>query len=93
MLVYTMVYLATGELPWIPFSGKKSVHRKLSSSPLEICGGVPDVFHTIFVYIKSLAFEAIPDYTYLKDLMTRAIGQKSGLRKISITYKQSEGLV
>ena len=72
-LVYTLIYLANGELPWDNVKGKtkyecllKAQKEKISISSEELCKGLPINFIIFTEYVRSLRFDEEPNYEYLK---------------------------
>jgi serine/threonine protein kinase len=78
-LVYMLVFLVHGKLPWQPkpsagaSSSPASMLRRIQSckqktSPDKLCAGLPPQFLATLQHAQSLAFDATPDYSYLYDL-------------------------
>lgn len=72
---YVLVYFLRGALPWQGLQGSSSedkyrlIFDKKQRTPLaELCEGIPDVFLRYFESVSALAFDAAPDYGYLKTL-------------------------
>ena len=86
-LVYTLIYLANGELPWDNVKGKtkyecllKAQKEKISISSEELCKGLPKNFIIFTEYIRSLKFDEKPNYEYLKNFFINSlkeIGEKN----------------
>eukprot|EP00826_Nyctotherus_ovalis_P055755 TRINITY_DN7439_c0_g1_i10.p1 TRINITY_DN7439_c0_g1~~TRINITY_DN7439_c0_g1_i10.p1 ORF type:complete len:225 (+),score=50.62 TRINITY_DN7439_c0_g1_i10:371-1045(+) len=85
-LLYVLVYFAKGTLPWqdIKAVEKKLKYTrvmevKMTVPPEVLCKGMPskllvlpiEEFVTLFYYIKSLRFEALPDYEHIRDLLNK----------------------
>ncbi|KAI7870291.1 kinase-like domain-containing protein [Mucor mucedo] len=79
-LVYVIVYLMKGSLPWIDFKNnyKGSKHRqvlkekeKLTSN--QLCNGLEVEFAKILDYAKSLSFTQKPDYKFVQQLLDRIL--------------------
>lgn len=81
-LVYMLVFLAKGRLPWQtgPDAGCASMSALLrrvaalkSQTDVEtLCDGLPPMFVATLTYARSLAFDAMPDYTFLNTLWRRS---------------------
>jgi serine/threonine protein kinase len=74
-LAYNLIYFLRGSLPWqhLDASPRKKKHRaimqqKSGISVAELCSGIPDEFRTFLHYTRALAFNAEPDYTYIRTL-------------------------
>ena len=74
-LAYVLFYLLKGSLPWqgLVAANKKEkyemiLQQKLAISAEELCRGFPSEFADFLNYARHLAFEEVPDYTYLKRL-------------------------
>lgn len=75
-LMYSLIYLRLGHLPWQGVSGKtkqdkyqKILEKKINISSDDLCTGLPENFKKMFEYINSLHFEEKPDYSYLRKLL------------------------
>merc|ERR1712187_604604 len=82
---YLLVYFASGGLPWqgLKANFKKEKYEKIMakklSTPLEVlCQNLPEEFATYLRYCRSLRFEEMPDYGYLRGLL-RELLRKEGL--------------
>jgi serine/threonine protein kinase len=64
-LLYTMVYLATGDLPWLRKKGKEVGLMKVQLNPGQVCKNLPPAFTKILKYVRSLRFQEKPDYQFL----------------------------
>ncbi|CAD8141570.1 unnamed protein product [Paramecium pentaurelia] len=72
---YMLIYFLRGSLPWsgIKTETKKAKYEKVAeckiATPIDkLCEGFPEEFVKYFNYIKSLKFEEIPDYVWIKRL-------------------------
>ncbi|KAI0245389.1 kinase-like domain-containing protein [Lactifluus subvellereus] len=66
-LVYVLIYLLQGSLPWIGIGSKDLVLQlKQQISACELCTGLPEGFALILEYSRSLAFSKKPDYVLLE---------------------------
>jgi hypothetical protein len=62
-ILYTVIYLIKGRLPWSSFTEKYNTKSTLTSE--EVCLGIPSVFKKLLDYAYSLKFEERPDYSYM----------------------------
>ena len=81
---YVLVYFLNGSLPWQGLQGnsKKVKYdaisdKKIETSSEELCKNLPSEFTTYMNYCKSLQFEQMPDYQYLRGLF-RDLFEKCG---------------
>ena len=72
---YVLIYLAKGNIPWGGINGKtkqemydRILAKKVSVSINELCNGLPKQFCDYIKYCRELAYDANPDYEYLKKL-------------------------
>jgi len=70
---YVLMYFNLGALPWqgLKAVGKKEkydmIQKKKMSTPVEVlCKNFPNEFITYLNYCRSLRFEDVPDYAYLR---------------------------
>jgi len=73
-IIYVSIYLLKGKLPWMGLYPKKGdtrtkeelvYHKKVNTTPDELCEGLPYLFHKLLDYAYSLEFEDKPDYSYM----------------------------
>jgi serine/threonine protein kinase len=72
-LVYTLVYIATGSLPWVELAGDRRSREKIggtlvaaaksSISATDLCAGLPDEFAAFLERVKALELNEEPDYS------------------------------
>ena len=62
-ILYTVIYLIKGRLPWSNFTKKYNTKSTFTSE--EVCLGIPSVFKKLLDYAYSLKFEERPDYSYM----------------------------
>lgn len=80
-LVYTMVYLSSGTLPWenVPFSTPDDLERigrmKREITATELCSGLPTQMKDFVRHIRSLSYEQAPNYTGLQTLLQEVLSQ------------------
>ncbi|KAL6597896.1 hypothetical protein ACP70R_037689 [Stipagrostis hirtigluma subsp. patula] len=74
-LGYVLMYFLRGSLPWQGLKAgtkkqkyEKISERKIATSVEALCRGYPTEFQSYFHYCRSLRFEDVPDYQYLKRL-------------------------
>ncbi|XP_062213583.1 uncharacterized protein LOC133914495 [Phragmites australis] len=74
-LGYVLMYFLKGSLPWQGLKAgtkkqkyEKISERKIATSIEALCRGYPTEFVSYFHYCRSLRFEDVPDYQYLKRL-------------------------
>lgn len=72
---YLLIYLLQGRLPWqgyISHSNEDKYYKikqiKKSTTPEELCEGLPPQFEEYIKYTRSLEYEQDPDYNYLRNL-------------------------
>ncbi|GJM94121.1 hypothetical protein PR202_ga10738 [Eleusine coracana subsp. coracana] len=72
---YVLMYFLKGSLPWqgLKAGTKKQKYEKISerkktTSPEALCRGYPTEFLSYFHYCRSLRFDDMPDYQFLKRL-------------------------
>ena len=74
-LAYVIIYFIRGYLPWqgLKVGNKEEKYRKIIETkqditPEELCKGLPKELEEFVRYTKLMAFEAEPDYFYLRGL-------------------------
>ena len=82
-LGYTLIYLHTGSLPWQSIKGLTKKERrikigekKIATKLDKLCKDLPTVFLEYFKYVKSLTFEAKPNYAHLRKLFKNCFIKK-----------------
>ena len=68
-LVYTIIYLARGKLPWASRVDKTVLRKKSSITVEELCKGLPAPFCELVNRVRSLGFDEMPDYQYLHSVL------------------------
>lgn len=72
---YLLIYFVKGALPWQGVMAAKSqrndrvLELKLGSGFNVLCRGLPSEFALALRYVRSLRFEAEPDYAYIRRLL------------------------
>ncbi|CAI2375396.1 unnamed protein product [Moneuplotes crassus] len=79
-LVYVLIYLATGTLPWkhdgqVTRSKLEQIKQTKSIKASDICAGLPREFHKMLRITRNLGFKEDPDYCELKKLLRRVISK------------------
>lgn len=64
-LGYSLVFLATGQLPWSGLEVSQVLKKKEETSVRELCGSLPSSFDKYFEHISKLEFTDRPDYSRL----------------------------
>lgn len=79
-LGHVFMYFLRGGLPWqgLKAATNKQKYEKIGekkqSTPIkELCAGFPEEFAEYLTYVRNLAFDATPDYDYLRSLFTKAL--------------------
>ncbi|KAH8989312.1 kinase-like protein [Lactarius deliciosus] len=74
-LVYTIIFSAHGNLPWMTTSAYSDpmavLQKKKSVTAEELCKGLPTPFCNFVTYVCSLGFDKKPDYQYLHSILSR----------------------
>jgi casein kinase 1 len=75
-LMYVLIYLMRATLPWQGLQARTKQEKydrikqtKVETSVGELCRGLPGEFEEYLHYVKSLKFDARPDYSYLRRLL------------------------
>lgn len=78
-----MIYLCRGSLPWqglkelTQFQKDTIIFAKKLTTVAHLCRGLPLEFAKYMEYCRSLAFDATPDYAYLRNLL-RTVFMREG---------------
>lgn len=82
-LIYVLVYLSQGILPWQNIAGDTKDFKYLNILKVKenlsedsVCKGLPVEFSIILKYVKSLTFEEAPNYKFLKGLFMTIMESK-----------------
>eukprot|EP01059_Diplonema_ambulator_P031479 TRINITY_DN5781_c0_g1_i2.p1 TRINITY_DN5781_c0_g1~~TRINITY_DN5781_c0_g1_i2.p1 ORF type:complete len:366 (+),score=52.10 TRINITY_DN5781_c0_g1_i2:54-1100(+) len=78
-LGYTLVYLLKGTLPWVGLRSQgplqtwhsRLIALKKSTSPQDLCTGLPPEFAKYLMYCRELRFTDAPQYQYLRGIFHR----------------------
>lgn len=81
-LGYMVMYFARGSLPWQGLKAatkeqkyERISERKISTSIESLCKGFPKQFVTYFQYVRTLRFEELPDYAFMRTLFREVMDQ------------------
>lgn len=69
-LVYLLIYLVRGSLPWVHLETMSAV-LDMKRNTDELCRELPGEFRRMLDYLHGLAFQARPDYDYLQSLVRK----------------------
>ena len=85
-LIYVIVYLTNGTLPWQNIPGDTRdlkyvniLKVKEDTNTEELCQGLPLEFSILLKYVKSLQFEEAPNYKFMKSLFVTMVENKKFL--------------
>merc|ERR1711870_6939 len=75
-LCYLLIYFLKGRLPWQGLKGVTKIEKyerirrkKISTTPKELCAGLPEEICNFLVYVRKIEFNGEPDYKFLKKLL------------------------
>lgn len=75
-----LIYFFHGQLPWQNMDAKnkkekyeKILEKKISTTPEELCHGLPSQILTTLKYIRNVLFDQKPDYGYIRGLLEEAL--------------------
>lgn len=98
-LGYILIYFLKSKLPWqhVPKVGtngltakqrkERILEIKMSTSPADLCKGLPFEFQTFVTYCRQLNFSELPSYAYLRRLMRLTKLPKHYINHISLNVK------
>ncbi|KAJ3431427.1 tau-tubulin kinase [Anaeramoeba flamelloides] len=70
-LFYVFIEFLKGKLPWSSIRDKQKIFElKTQHTTVELCNNLPKEFATMFNYLSSLKYEDLPNYKYLRRLLT-----------------------
>ena len=79
-LMYTIIYLVCGDLPWSYISTSRDhkavLQKKQSITAEELCEGLPTPFYKFVTHIHSLGFDKKPDYQKCHSNLSWCLGTK-----------------
>ena len=72
--LFSMVELMSGQLPWRALNDKEMILRmKETTSPEDLCSGVPKQFIEIYRSLSDLEYEQMPDYDMILGALSDAV--------------------
>lgn len=80
---YTLVDMATGELPWAALKKDKDkvLEAKKNISPQKLCRGLPSKMVDVYVYITGLGYMDTPNYSYVYGVLEEIIQEEKKKHK------------
>lgn len=79
-LIYMLIYFCLGQLPWQNMDAKnkkekyeKILEKKLTTSPEELCAGLPYQFVALLKYIRNVFFDQKPNYSYIRQQLEEVL--------------------
>eukprot|EP00826_Nyctotherus_ovalis_P007690 TRINITY_DN1195_c0_g1_i1.p1 TRINITY_DN1195_c0_g1~~TRINITY_DN1195_c0_g1_i1.p1 ORF type:complete len:204 (+),score=73.00 TRINITY_DN1195_c0_g1_i1:635-1246(+) len=82
-IAHVLLYFLRGSLPWqgLPAKTKQEKYKKImevkvTTIPEVLCKGFPKQISRLLKYCRSLKFEEIPNYRYIKKLL-REVGEEN----------------
>jgi serine/threonine protein kinase len=92
-IFYTLIYLFKGNLPWenLKAKNKEEKYQKILSKKInydieQLCQNLPNFFPNILLYVRSLQFEEIPNYDYLKGFFIQEYNCKCKLMDLNFDW-------
>lgn len=80
-LAYTLVYLATGSLPWSGLKDPMEVYKlKKETNVDQLCDHLPKALKSIFIHAHALKFDQAPNYRWMQQCFIKSltwIGEKN----------------
>mmetsp|Transcript_20394 Transcript_20394/g.38197 ORF Transcript_20394/g.38197 Transcript_20394/m.38197 type:complete len:334 (+) Transcript_20394:24-1025(+) len=83
-LIYVLIYLMKGNLPWQGLQARNRKEKydrimevKMNSQLAVLCTDLPAEFETLLHYARTLRFTDAPDYDYCKRLLREAFARHS----------------
>ena len=80
-LGHVFMYFSLGALPWQGLKAatnkqkyEKIGEKKQSTGVKDLCEGLPEEFGQYLSYARTLKFDDVPDYDYLRGLFTKGMG-------------------
>jgi serine/threonine protein kinase len=76
-LIYTIIYLTHGDLPWTTLSACRDheavLQKKRSTTAEKLCKGLPSPFYNFVIHVRSLGFNKKPDYQHLHTILLQCL--------------------
>ena len=99
-LLYTLIYIYTGNLPWCNLKAKsiqelinKVYLTKKNISNEQLCIGLPNEFVMAATYIKKLQFTEEPNYDYLNNLFEKILTNMNETNDLNFSWVKSKKLI
>ena len=95
---YMLIYLIKGNLPWKEMKLKadnaykkynEMLNLKKTTSPEDLCFGLPSQFVDYIKYCKNLAFEQDPDYEYLRNLFKNILLSENQINDMNFSWSKT----
>ena len=101
-LGYMLIFLATGNLPWLRFENLKinkaaiyyrvyNLKKQLSGK--QLCEGLPEEFAKYIDYCRKLDFEEDPNYDYLRRLFSSILDKNQEKNDLNFFWNTKENNV
>jgi casein kinase I family protein HRR25 len=94
-MIYTLIYLFNGTLPWKGLKAKnkkekyqKILDKKINCTYENLCGKLPKEFHHLLFYVRSLQFEEKPDYDFMKEKFIGLLDFKFNIENIFYDWSE-----
>lgn len=73
-VIYILIYFLRGSLPWQGLESAQGaadliMRKKVDTPPSVLCDALPSTFGTMLQYARTLQFDEVPDYSYLRGLL------------------------
>ena len=74
-LVYSLIFLLKGEIPWMHLSSKnmkdaiEEVLELKTKSRVELLSGLPETFRELMGYLDELKFNSAPEYSKVRTML------------------------
>ena len=98
-IIYTLIYLFNGNLPWENLKAKnkeekyqKILSKKINYSIEKLCESLPNFFPNILSYIRSLQFEEIPNYNYLKGFFIQELNCQNKIMDFNFDWNEEKSI-
>ena len=94
---YMLIYLIKGNLPWKDVKLKadnaykkyiEMLNLKKTTSPEDLCFGLPSQLADYIKYCKNLKFEQDPDYEYLRNLFKNILFSRNQINDMNFSWSK-----